>query len=914
MNELQRLEAALRAAHEAGDEEAAARFAQAIRALQSSSAAPSAPATAPAAPSGFALAPAVPRSTGAPPAPPKPATTPRAEGRAFAKERGAIGAAIQGAGSAVFGLGTPAAAVDEYIRSRVNRDQPRSWQESLEFARGLREGSKKEHPYAYAGGFLGSMVGEAKVITSAASKAPAVVRNIFALQKGQTIRNLARLSATGAATAATTATVQEGTDATVPAAAAGAVLGPAGAGVVKVIGAGASRAASLIKPDNAAIRILAKKLGEPADAIAARYNEFTATMGRRPRLVEIMLPEAAGEMGQISASKVGIGAGRVFQKAEDAAAAARPGELRSLVERGGRTTTVPEQTAELAPITAEARRVVNNNVKPGALKALTDAEPIINDARRVVNSRVRSTETAQLARRDAAMDQAMERIHDHRVPVSEEIQAVLEHPDIQGVLPAALRRSINQRIQDGQDLGSIDIPVRIWEMMRYEMAKRAGGPGASQIYSQYRDRIRDYVSERVPEYASALREFGRRSTGAEATVAAERAVAGSAREFADMLRAAGTGVNGNTARATTRVGVRNWLSNQLSGTPQQAERTMARLARDGRLRANLQATLSDAEMQQLSALGERYGHRLNVIEGAKIGSDVLTSESKQFAEAVRAAAGTPGGMEGVREGARIWLSNQLSGTPEQAERAMAHLAQNKRLLSNLRAALSREEMQQLSALGEQYGHRLNIIEGVKVGSKILTGDSERFEDAVRAAAAEPGGAVGVRTGARGALAAKAGESPASAVATARAVAENPGLQRRLTVALGGSEAGNLEQVGAVATRAAQNLAAAAPRKSEAQLRASAQAQEVQEIISGLIIAGGRFSGAFLANFVNNITQRTKMSKGVATRLAEMATDPENAHIFISRMKAAGIREDELLHWYQAAAGASGIFTGAAVGK
>jgi hypothetical protein len=680
--------------------------------------------------------------------------------------------------------------VDEYFRSRMDDDPAkRTWAESMEFARGLREGSAKEHPYAYGGGFVGGIAANIKAGAKVLAKAPAAVRSVFTLQKGQTARNIARLSASSAAVAGTTAGIQEGVEAVPTATAVGAVLGPVAAGATRGAVAGGRYVASKISPDNAAIRILSKRLGESADAIATRYNEFVQTMGRKPRLVEIMRRESAEEMGQISTSKVGVEAGRVFREAEEAASASRPGELRAQIERGGRTTTVPEQQADLAPITEETRRVVGG--------------------------RVRSTETAQIARRDASMDRAMSRIGDHYVHMTQDMKDIIEHPDIQGVLPAPLRRRINDAIEQGMDLGSIDIPVRTWEMMRYEMAKRAGGPGASQIFSQYRDRIRDYVSNRVPEYDAALKEFGRRTVGAEATTAAERAVGGSSREFADMIRVAGSEPHNVTARATSRVGVRNWLANQLE-SPVSAKRVMDRLARDNKLRANL------------------------------------------------------------------------------------------------RTVMSRDEMMQLDALGEQYGHKLNIIEGVKVGSKIVTSDSDRFADAVRTAADVPGGMVGARTGARGALAAKAGESPAVANTTARAMAQNPGLQSRLVTAFGGDEAARLQRVGELTTKAGRNLAAATPRQTEAQLRAQALAQETQEIIGAAVMTLGRSSGAFRANIANNAVQRMRMSKGVAKRLAEMAVDPDRAHIFISRVRAAGVRDEELLQWYRDAAIAAGVTAGSSV--
>jgi hypothetical protein len=205
--------------------------------------------------------------------------------------------------------------------------------------------------------------------------------------------------------------------------------------------------------------------------------------------------------------------------------------------------------------------------------------------------------------------------------------------------------------------------------------------------------------------------------------------------------------------------------------------------------------------------------------------------------------------------------------------------------------------------------RLNIIEGVKTGQKVMTGDAARFADAVATARQVPGGNAGVRGGARAALSAKAGESPASATTTAAAMAENPGLQDRITTALGAPEADRLRRVGATATRAQRNLASATPAGTDAQRRAQSQAQQIQEIIASGVLVAGKSSGAFKANIMNSATQRLRMSSGTAKRLAEFATDPHYADMAIARMRRAGISQDDILSWYRTAAITAGITTG-----
>lgn len=762
MNELQRLEAALRAAHDAGDVAAAQRFAQAIRELQASGQ-----------PTGISRTWEV---------------DPRVSGRKAAEEagavRGPVSAAIQGAGSMAFGIGTPITAAGEFIGSRI-RGEPRSLEESLEFARGFREGSYEENPGAYRTGAVAGLVGSGSAVRETVKRLPVAARSVFTLQSGQTARNIARMSGAGAAAAGVTAGAQEGSEAVLPAAGLGAVAGPVTAGVLRA-GTGTARwVGSKIDPSNAAIRILAKRLGEAPSAIAARYNDFVRVMGRKPRLLEIMRGETAEEMGQISASKVGVGAGRVFTEAEEAASLTRPGELSDLVRGGRRTTTVPEQQAEFVPITEETRRAVGARVHPA------------------------STQAAHEARRNRIMDVAMGRIGNHRVPLTDEMREVIEDPDVQSALPGALRRRIVKALDQGETIGSIDLSVRTWEMMRQALAGKSGA-GAGQIYSRLRDKVRDYVTERVPEYGRAVSEFGRRSAAAEKITEARGAIQKSTLEFTDVLRD-----NTLSERAGARRGVRAWFANQLGGTPQQASRVMDRLARDNRFR------------------------------------------------------------------------------------------------NNLRAALSDREVQQLEALAEQYGHRLDIIGGVKVGQKVIkAGDAATFDDAVRTANTTRGGEIGVRTGARGSLAEKAGESPGAAIAVAESMAEHPGLQQRIASALGGPEAARLQRVGTTTTQAARNMIVATPRRTEAQSRAAAEAQKVQEVITGVVALSGRASGALLANLGNNVQKRFHFSEKVAKRLAEMAVDPDNAAAFIYRMRQAGATQDEIMRWYQDAAVAAGIVVGA----
>lgn len=721
----------------------------------------------------------------------------RAQGRASVEPVEGFNAAAvaQGFGSGLFGVGTPLSALGEMIASRFDSEPGAlSWDESKEFARGRRDELAEQHPQEFYGGVIGSLFSARGAVRGMGAAARAVApqaASVFAMQTGQAARNVARLAAAGAAAGGVTAANEEGLEAAPGGAALGAVAGTATAGLLRAGAVPARAVAGRMNADNAAIRLLAKRMGEPAAAVQRRYDEFVATRGRPPRLVEIMRRETAEEMGQIS--RVRSAAGDVFRQAEEDAARQLPSELSIQVRNGQQISSEPVAAARRSTITAEAADVAGR--------------------------RVQSTDVAQTARRDVQMDRVMGRIGTHRVPVTQEMLEVVQHPDVQNSLDPAVRRRLNAAIEAGGD-GTPYLSVARWDMIRQELAGRAG-PGAGQIYGRLRDRVRDYVSTAVPEYGAALREFGRRSDTARGTAAGQDVLTKSTRAFADMLRTAG----GGTADAPTRPGVR-------------------------------------------------------VAEQA-----------------------------GVRVGARTAIANALGGDPAKAERFMERLARDPAMRARVQLALRADEADELSRLAERYGQQLDFSAGLRTGRAVVKqNDTDTFREAV-AQAGQPERA-GVRQGARAALTEAAGESPAGAARTARRMAEDPGLQNRIAWALGSGEAQRLGNLGRSVTESSRRLAEAAPGgATQAQARAHEAAEGVQRVIQASVIASGRWSGAFLGNFANNIVQRTRLSKAAARRLAELATDPARADQVIARLRRAGVESDAILQMYQDAATAAGIQAG-----
>ena len=851
-----------------------------------------------------------------------PPTTPRAEGAASVEGLPALAARDaarnQGIGSAFFGAGTPLTAAAEYIaRALPGGKAPLSPGEAMEFARGRREALQEAQPGAYNMGIAQGVVlgaGPARAVAGAAAKAAPRLANVFALQAGQTARNVARLAAAGGAASGVTAAGEQGVEAVPGAAGAGAVLAPAAVGVGALAVGGARLAGSYIRPDNAALRILARHIDEPVDRLALRYNEFVRTMGRVPRLVEIVRRSTAEEMGQIS--RVRSRAGEIFRNAEEAAALSRPEELAAQL-RGGRAITSDPAQEALLPRPAEFTSALRG---PRATEADVRASlpPIRDEATDLLGRRVQSTETAQLGRRDVQLDRLMQRIGMHRVPLTPDMLEIIQHPDVWNSLDPALRRRVAGAIEQGEDIGTVDLTVRTWDAIRQDLASRAGA-GSGQIYARLRDRVRDYVSAAVPEYGRGLQEYGRRTDVARGTTAGRRALTEDAREFADRLRTAGGGTDDAARRpgvraaeqAGMRVGARTALANQLSGTEEQARRALTRLAGDRRLQRNLRAVLGDDEMRELEAIASRYGFTLRLAESTRAGQRLVTRGDDEALAAALRAQRTVAGPRGVSEGARAELAAALEGSEDEARRMMERLATDDAYRNRVVQALSPDEAEALARIGARYGRRLAVREGVALGRKVTqTSDTEAFRDAVAQASSSRPGAVGVQTGARSAVVDAAVESPGSAAETALRLAQDPGFRQRLEVALSGGEAARMERIGATSVTAARRLAVASPGgTSQAQTKAREAAETTQQIIMGAVVATGRASGAFRANLLNSIVQRTRLSKKAAARLAEMATDPAQAAGVIARLRAMGYSADAVREMYLSAAVAAGLLTG-----
>ena len=602
-----------------------------------------------------------------------PPTDHRAQGRQAAQQMGPIqsrvAALFHGGGSGSFGLGTPIYAARDYMESRIDpRREALSYGESLERTRGMREGLRDRHTGIYYTGMAGGVAGSA-VATKGAGAVPVLGRaaNVFALQKGQTARNIGRMMMVGGTAGGVTAGMEEGMGAAPVGAALGAAAGPAlvGTGVGArglfrhTVGnrqyaenlltkAGASetvRRRMGIDPDGPVIRALARKWKEDPKETAAWYNRYTAANpNHKPALAELIGARTSEEIGVLASSGVGSKMASTFRTASDEIGQKRAEMLGQAYKRGGPTTTLVAEEAALGAMPARASQVVGRR----AGRTVGEVEGF----------------------RDIQMDKVIKKIGGHHVPVTDAMHEVITHPDVMTVLPGPLRNRVRNLLEAGEELGAVTIPVRVWDAIRQEMSKRAG-PGAGMEYARLRNKVTDYVSDRVPEYGQAMQKYIQRSQVAEG-IGLGSVLASQPREFAAKLRTAGGGTAGQArspgARRMQQVGARQdarrRLADALESNP---EATMERMARDSGFRKSIRAALSPREADELERLARQQGYYLDAIEGAKVGRGVgRLGETSEFAAAVDEAAKVPGSADALPMAARGFLSDKAREGPVHA--------------------------------------------------------------------------------------------------------------------------------------------------------------------------------------------------------------------------------------------------------
>jgi hypothetical protein len=327
----------------------------------------------------------------------------------------------------------------------------------------------------------------------------------------------------------------------------------------------------------------------------------------------------------------------------------------------------------------------------------------------------------------------------HRVPVTQGMLEVLQHEDVWRTLDSALKGRLTRAIEAGEDIGSVDLDVRTWDMIRQDLDKRVRA-GSGQIYKTYRDRVRAYVGAAVPEYEEGLKRYGLTRDYAEGIKLGRQGLAKATNEFADRLRTAGGGTEALASRPETRaavqagakVGARTTLANMLRGTEKQVEKAMGEIANNPRLRANIREVLSADEAAALERLGERYGRRLDIIEGMKLGRRVTAAEETEaFRAAVQDASGSAPGRAGVAAGARGAVVDAVLESGVGAVKTAFELAKNPGLQQRLEAALGYGEASRMEAIGETAATAAQRLSAATAPGTEAQGKAREAADEVR---------------------------------------------------------------------------------------------------------------------------------------------------------------------------------------
>lgn len=177
-------------------------------------------------------------------------------------------------------------------------------------------------------------------------------------------------------------------------------------------------------------------------------------------------------------------------------------------------------------------------------------------------------------------------------------------------------------------------------------------------------------------------------------------------------------------------------------------------------------------------------------------------------------------------------------------------------------------------------------EGITAGRRVVSsGGQAEARAAARAEGAGPEQVQATRTGARQGVYAQlqedAGQGPRGYRATARDLAQNPGLRTGLEETVGPAEARRLTETGRVADEAAQSLEAATP--SHARSMSEEVASQTQSWTNAAVTLSGHTGGAFKARFAQQVLSRLGITPQAADHLAELAFDPKRSGEFMRLM-------------------------------
>jgi hypothetical protein len=820
--------------------------------------------------------------------------------------------ALRGAGQGAFGLGDFAASLGSWLGDGGPFNEQFSLRDHFAYQRARREGMSAQNPVTSTTGYVtGAVVGGgglASGATRAAARAPGPIgrlaQQVFVRRPGRGgLPELGRAAA-GSGTAAATATALEGGDLQEigQSAALGAIAGPAAERVMDV---GAQ-----------AVRGVMRR----ADPEAA------ATASIRRRMLENEAGVGTAGARDLNRRVAAQGDGGTILEAANPRQATQLGEEASLSPEG--FDEISRQLPEM------------QNRRAGRVQSAVqgDDAPVSVDAVRADEQAVAET-AARGARRQTAEDvRAINRQRDTDLGAMRR-EGEVERQVQQGAIRAA-ERNLQRRLVDAADTQSDLVTPQAIEAARKSYADEVMGQlgeetvvvgNAANVLQ--RDAVRrllnDYASSADPVEAETIREL--LNTGMDAgevgltvrQIDAFRRAAAAAGEANPALRRGLTDVSDELAAAAARSVPEygNFLD-----TYARLSRTMEGARRGFQVRGAQVSQLTDEARLAREAEGaERSAFDVGMNRGAQ---RAVADEARRSPSAARRMAeqmrDEPERFEvgmGPRAPAARRVAEASLDEVEEAEAALRQLQQRQaddaaelRQLSSDRAfARSQEGQDQLQAIRDRMDARLAPIARAE---QIANVGSENFIRA-RDAAVTEGVDEEFRRVARTALAEAAGESAEGAVTVSQRLANDPGLQRRVAAVLGPDVTDTLVRTGAREEAASEAVMGAA-RGSAQNLRQMSR-KEREAIISAVdlgVMATDRWSGSFGANAFLRLLRQLNGDEQRAFALARALSSPDRAtqRRTIARLAQLGASIEDQKAYARAAGAAAGIATGQAVAE
>lgn len=459
-----------------------------------------------------------------------------------------FGAGLRGFANGIFGAGDLAAAATTSATSEM------SFGDSLELQREFRRGLEEEFPITSGLSELGGIVTGAglagaggKLVARQLPKALGQrATSAISLQAGQGGRNILRASAAGATAGGIAEGVMEGEPGT--GAAIGAAGGPLGLAAIKIGKVAINKL--LTSPDARGIIALAKQLGEKPQEMARRFLEFKQVQGRNPAIADIANPQAVAEL---------------------------------------------RETILLSP---DAVRLAQEGAEVATRRRAGDV------AEGVTGGRVTTTQTGQKARRDARAVEQFSEAEDDAIVFSAKEADDLFGPG--SVLMEGLSRNTRKRIQaalddagDGSEVTFSGLDVND---MRMDLRTAAKGKSSSdRVFGEFADEVELIARPQSPALAQAIDEFSSRSLRGEGVAAGRKVISQPASEFEATFR---EGLS-NEVQAGTRVGARSELADVAARSSTQATALARTLAEDSGLVKKLRAVMPAEEVDRLQELGRQ---------------------------------------------------------------------------------------------------------------------------------------------------------------------------------------------------------------------------------------------------------------------------------------------------------------------